>query len=173
MGVDSLQREEPAAEHPRGFTPEAQVPCFERVPRLHGDEAVMEIPFNAEPRRQPPLPDAGRQDRDGACSRTPLWLSAGRRVNAAAGPASAVLLSVPVLRSVVFTCLLPSTMAQLSIVNGKNGDVMPCRTLCSARFCGRGEWVSVVATSNEESPMKASVTQHPQLDTGGTPKLGL
>ena len=111
--------------------------------------------------------------RDGACSRTPLWLSAGRRVTAAAGPASAVLLSVPVLRSVVFTCLLPSTMAQLSIVNGKNGDVMPCRTLCSARFCGRGEWVSVVATSNEESPMKASVTQHPQLDTGGTPKLGL
>ena len=64
-GDHALQREEPAADHPRGATPEAKVPSFQRVPGLHGDEAFTEVPFLAEPRRQPLLPHAGRQDQDG------------------------------------------------------------------------------------------------------------
>ena len=43
-----LQREEPAADHPRGATPETQVPAFQRVPGLHGDEAITEGPFLTE-----------------------------------------------------------------------------------------------------------------------------
>ena len=50
---------------PREFAPEAKVPSFERVPRLHGDEAVIEVQVYAEPRRQPLLPDAGGQDQRG------------------------------------------------------------------------------------------------------------
>ena len=65
VGADGLQSKEPAADHPRGATPEAKVPSFQRVPGLHGDEALTEVPFLAEPRRQPLLPDAGRQDQDG------------------------------------------------------------------------------------------------------------
>ena len=52
------------AEHPRGVTPEAKPLAFERVPRPHGDEAVSKVPFLAEPRRQPFLPDARNQDQD-------------------------------------------------------------------------------------------------------------
>ena len=65
MGAHGLQRMAPAAEHERGATPEPKVPSFERVPRLHGDVAVAEIQVHAEPRRQPLLPDAGRQDQRG------------------------------------------------------------------------------------------------------------
>ena len=45
-----LQSEETAAEHPRWVTPEATVPSFERVPGLHGNEAVTEVALLAEPR---------------------------------------------------------------------------------------------------------------------------
>ena len=62
VGVDGLQREEPAADHPRGATPEAKVSSFERVPGLNGDVAVAEVQVHAEPRGQCLLPDAGRQD---------------------------------------------------------------------------------------------------------------
>ena len=62
VGAHVLQRVVRAAEHPRGFTPEAKVPSFEPVPGFHGDEAVMEIQLHAEPRRQPLLPHARNQD---------------------------------------------------------------------------------------------------------------
>ena len=64
-GDHALQREKPASDDPRRATPEAKVSSFERVPGLHGDEAVTEVPFLTEPRRQPLLPDARNQDQDG------------------------------------------------------------------------------------------------------------
>ena len=64
-GDHALQREEPAADDPRGATPEAKVPSFEGVPRLHGDVGVPEVPVLAEPRRQSLLPDAGHKDQNG------------------------------------------------------------------------------------------------------------
>ena len=74
----------------KGLRP-GYLPPFESVPGLHGDEAVMEIQVYAEPRRQPLLPDARRQDLGGhgakGCSRTSRWPSAGRRETGAAGPA--------------------------------------------------------------------------------------
>ena len=54
-----------AAEPKLGVTPEAKVASFERVSRLHGDEAVAEIQVQAEPRRQPLFPNARRQDQSG------------------------------------------------------------------------------------------------------------
>ena len=54
------------ADHPRGATPGAKVPAFQRVPGLHGDVAIPEVPVLAEPRRQPFLPYAGHKDQDGA-----------------------------------------------------------------------------------------------------------
>ena len=65
-GDHGLQREEAAADHPRGATPRAKVPSFESVPRLNGNVAVANVPVLAEPRRQPLLPHAGHQDQDGA-----------------------------------------------------------------------------------------------------------
>ena len=65
VGAHVLQRVVRAAD-PRVFAPEAKVPSFERVPGLHGDEAVIEVQLYAEPRRQPLLPYAGGQDQDGA-----------------------------------------------------------------------------------------------------------
>ena len=44
---------------------DAKVPSLERVPRLHGDEAVADVPLLAEPRRPSLLPDAGHQDQNG------------------------------------------------------------------------------------------------------------
>ena len=54
------------ADHPRGATPGAKVPAFQRVPGLHGDVAIPEVPVLAEPRRQPFLPYARHKDQDGA-----------------------------------------------------------------------------------------------------------
>ena len=47
------------------FTPEAKVPSFERVPRLHNDVGVAENQVHAEPRRQPLLSDAKGKDQNG------------------------------------------------------------------------------------------------------------
>ena len=65
LGADVIEGVVRAPEQPRGLLPEAKVPPFERVPRLHSDEEVPEIDAIAEPRRQPLLPDAGRQDQNG------------------------------------------------------------------------------------------------------------
>ena len=65
-GDHALQREEAAADHPRCAAPEANVSSFQRVPGLHSDVAVGDVPLLAEPRRQPLLPYAGHQDKDGA-----------------------------------------------------------------------------------------------------------
>ena len=65
LGAHVLQRVVRAAD-PRVFVPEAKVPSFEGVPGLHADVAVADVPLLAEPRRQSLLPDAGRQDQDGA-----------------------------------------------------------------------------------------------------------
>ena len=66
VGAHRLQRVVRESEQPRGFAPEAQVPPFQGVPGLHGNVAVTEIVVDAEPRRPPKLPCAGRQDQDGA-----------------------------------------------------------------------------------------------------------
>ena len=45
-GDHALQRKEPASDDPRRATPEAKVPSFHRVPGLHGNVAVTEVPFS-------------------------------------------------------------------------------------------------------------------------------
>ncbi len=53
------------AADPRVFVPEAKVPSFQRVPRLHGNVAVVKVQSLAEPRRQSLLPDDGHKDQNG------------------------------------------------------------------------------------------------------------
>ena len=50
---------------PRVSVPEAKVPSIERVPRLHGNVAVVKVQSLAEPRRLSLLPDARNQDQNG------------------------------------------------------------------------------------------------------------
>ena len=42
-GDHALRREKAAADHPRGGTPEAKVPSFQRVPKLHCNVAVADV----------------------------------------------------------------------------------------------------------------------------------
>ena len=65
-GDHGLQREERAADHERRAAPVAKVLPLQRVPGLHGNVAVVDVPVVAEPRRQPLLPHAGHEDQDGA-----------------------------------------------------------------------------------------------------------
>lgn len=64
-GDQSHQREETAADHPRDGVPAVPF-SFQRVPGLHGDLTVADVPLLVEPRRQPHLPHAGQEDRNGA-----------------------------------------------------------------------------------------------------------
>ena len=57
--------------------PEAKDPSFERVPRLHGDVAVGDVPVLSEPRRQPLLPHAGHKDQNGSGTSTVVVLRYG------------------------------------------------------------------------------------------------
>ena len=66
VGADRLQCGVRESEQARGFAPDAKVPSFERVPRLHGNVAIVKVQSLAEPRRQALLPDAWGQDQDGA-----------------------------------------------------------------------------------------------------------